>query len=112
MADDYAPLLAYFPGNYRWSAGFINMMSSAPYGGSEIGELNKIAGLLKGKAPDDDVAWFEACEKVADGVRGYAQKFEQGGHRHAAAHAYLRACNYYLFGERFRTPKDQRGLDV
>ncbi len=112
MTDDYAPLLAYFPGNYRWSAGFINMMSSGPYGGSEIGELNKIAGLLKGKAPDDDVAWFEACAQVADGVRGYAEKFEQGGHRYAAAHAYLRACNYYLFGERFRTPKDQRGLDV
>ena len=35
----------YFPGNYRWSAGFINMMSSAPYGGSEIGELHKIVHL-------------------------------------------------------------------
>jgi dienelactone hydrolase len=112
MADDYAPLLRYFPGNYRWSAGFINMMGSAPYGGAELGELNKIAELLKGKAPDADVAWFEACEKVADGVRGYAEKWEQGGHRFAAAHAYLRACNYYLFGERFRTPKDKRGLDV
>ena len=26
----------YFPGNYRWSAGFFNMLSSAPYGGAEI----------------------------------------------------------------------------
>ena len=29
----------YFPGNYRWSSGFINMMSTAPYGGSDISEL-------------------------------------------------------------------------
>ena len=30
------PYFEYFPGNYRWSAAFINMISSAPYGGSEI----------------------------------------------------------------------------
>lgn len=58
----------YFPGNYRWSAGLINMLSSAPYGGSEIGELHKIGRMLKGKAPEDDEAWFDACVKVADGV--------------------------------------------
>ena len=112
MDDNYEPLLRYFPGNYRWSAGFINMLSSAPYGGAEIGELNKIARLLKGKAPDDDAAWFEACAQVADGVREIAEKYERGGYRYSAAHAYLRACNYYLFGERFRTPKDERGLAI
>ncbi|MFN7086527.1 MAG: alpha/beta hydrolase family protein [Burkholderiales bacterium] len=100
----------YFPGNYRWSAAFINMLSSAPYGGSEIGELHKIGRLLKGKAPDDDAAWFDACVKVADGVRAYAEKFEKGGYRPSAAHAYLRACNYYQMGERFRTPKDEPAL--
>ena len=36
------PYFMYFPGNYRWSAAFINMLSSGPYGGSEIGELHKI----------------------------------------------------------------------
>lgn len=106
------PYFMYFPGNYRWSAGFINMLSSAPYGGAEIGELHKIGTALKGKAPEDDEAWFHACLKVADGVRTHAAKFEQGGHRHAAAHAYLRACNYYQMGERFRTPKDQPALDA
>ena len=69
------PYFMYFPGNYRWSAAFINMISSAPYGGSEIGELHKIGTLLKGKAPDDDGAWFDACVTVADGVRAYAEKF-------------------------------------
>lgn len=106
------PYFMYFPGNYRWSAGFINMLSSAPYGGAEIGELHKIGTALKGKAPEDDEAWFHACLKVADGVRAHAAKFEQGGHRYAAAHAYLRACNYYQMGERFRTPKDQPALDA
>lgn len=112
MANDYAPLLKYFPDNYRWSAGFINMLGSAPYGGAEIGELHKIGALLHGAAPDDDAAWFGACEQVARGVQSYAEKFERGNHRFSAAHAYLRACNYYLFGERFRTPKDKRALDV
>ena len=50
------PYFEYFPGNYRWSAAFINMISSAPYGGSEIGELHKIGHLLKGKDPEDDEA--------------------------------------------------------
>ena len=102
----------YFPGNYRWSAGFINMMGSAAYGGSDIGELHKIGQLLKDKAPEDDDAWFDACASVADGVRGYAEKWEAGGHRFSAAHAYLRACNYYQMAERFRTPKDEKALAV
>jgi dipeptidyl aminopeptidase/acylaminoacyl peptidase len=93
------PYFMYFPGNYRWSAGFINMLSSAPYGGSEIGELHKIGTMLKDKAPEDDDAWFDACVKVADGVRAHAETFEAGGHRH-----------YYQMGERFRTPKDEKAL--
>src|SRR5574340_304310 len=111
MAKEFAYFM-YFPGNYRWSAGFINMLSSAPYGGSEIGELHKIGSMLKDKAPEDDEAWFDACVRVADGVRAHAAKFEQGGYRHSAAHAYLRACNYYQMGERFRTPKDGKALDA
>ncbi|HEV7801802.1 MAG TPA: alpha/beta hydrolase [Burkholderiales bacterium] len=107
--DDY---FMYFPGNYRWSAGFINMMGSAPYGGSDIGELHKIGRLLKDKAPEDDEAWFDACVKVADGVRGHAEKFESSGHRYSAAAAYLRASNYYQMAERFRTPKDEKALAV
>ena len=102
----------YFPGNYRWSAAFVNMIGSASYGGSEMGELHKIGTMLKNKGPEDDAAWFDACAKVADGVRGYAEKWEKAGHRVSAAHAYLRACNYYQMAERFRTPKDKIGLDV
>lgn len=106
-ADSY---FMYFPGNYRWSAAFINMMGSAAYGGSDIGELHKIGRLLKDKAPEDDEAWFDACVKVADGVRALAEKCEGEDHRVSAAAAYLRACNYYQMAERFRTPKDEKAL--
>ena len=113
MADKKEPAyFMYFPGNYRWSAAFINMIGSIAYGGAEIGELHKIGRMLKDRAPDDDEAWFHACVKVADGVRAYAEKWDKSGHRHAAAHAYLRACNYYQMGERFRTPKDRTGLEA
>lgn len=104
------PYFMYFPGNYRWSAAFINMMGCATYGGSDIGELHKIGTLLKGKGAEDDEAWFDSCAKVADGVRAHAEKFEASGHRYSAAAAYLRACNYYQMAERFRTPKDAKAL--
>lgn len=102
----------YFPGNYRWSAAFLNMMSLAPYGASDIGELYKMGVMLKDKAPEDDEAWFEACVKVADDVRTHAERFDRSGHPVSAAHAFLRACNYYQMAERFRTPKDQKALAI
>ncbi|SMC30237.1 alpha/beta hydrolase family protein [Polynucleobacter kasalickyi] len=106
------PYFMYFPGNYRWSAAFINMLSAAPYGGSEIGELHKIGTKLKGKSADDDEAWFTAVTEVADGVRAYAEQFASKNYQVSAAHAYQRAANYYHMAERFRTPKDARALDV
>ena len=111
MAEKKEPAyFMYFPGNYRWSAAFINMMGTIAYGGAEMGELHKIGRLLKDKGPEDDAAWFDACLKVAEGVRAYAEKWDKGGYRPSAAHAYLRACNYYQMAERFRTPKDEKGL--
>ena len=41
----------YFPGNYRWSAAFVNMLGRGSFGGAEISELHKIGRLLEGKAP-------------------------------------------------------------
>jgi dipeptidyl aminopeptidase/acylaminoacyl peptidase len=106
------PYFMYFPDNYRWSAAFINMLSSAPYGGSEIGELHKIGVKLKGKAGDDDEAWFNACTEVADGVCAYADRWAKEGNNTSAAHAYQRAANYYHMAERFRTPKDKKALEI
>ena len=103
----------YFPGNYRWSAAFVNMLGRGAYGGADISELHKIGRLLEGKGAEDDEAWFDACVKVADEVRGHAERFRATGHPVSAASGfYLRACHYYQMGERFRTPKDGRALDA
>ncbi|MGH8702775.1 MAG: hypothetical protein ACREVR_16870, partial [Burkholderiales bacterium] len=84
MAEKKEPAyFMYFPGNYRWSAAFINMIGSIAYGGAEMGELHKIGRMLRDKGPEDDEAWFRACVKVADGVRAYAGKWDKSGHRHA-----------------------------
>jgi len=32
----------YFPGNYRWSHGLLIALGGAPWGGAEIGEVNRI----------------------------------------------------------------------
>jgi dienelactone hydrolase len=100
----------YFPGNYRWSAAFVNMLGTAACGGVDIGELHQIGRMLEGRSGEDDEAWFDACVTVADAVRGHAEKFRAAHHPVAAAAFYLRACHYYQMGERFRTPKDARAL--
>ena len=102
----------YFPENYRWSAAFVNMLGRASYGGADISELHKIGRMLEGKSGEDDDAWFEACVKIADEVRGHAERFLALQHPISAAAFYLRACHYYQMGERFRTPKDKKALDV
>ncbi len=102
----------YFPDNYRWSAAFVSMLGAALYGGSDIGELHKIGRRLDGKAAGDDEAWFDACVAVADEVRGHAERYRASGHAVSAAGMYLRACHYDQMGERFRTPKDARALEV
>ncbi len=101
----------YFPGNYRWSAAFVNMLGRASYGGADIGELHKIGRALTGK-DGDDAAWFDACVTVGDEVRSHAERFAASGHTVSAAAFYLRACHYYQMGERFRTPKDKSALDA
>ena len=102
----------YFPGNYRWSAAFVNMLGTAPFGGVDMSELHQIGRMLEGKSGDDDEAWFDACTTVAGIVRGRAEKFRAENYPIAAAPFYLRACHYYQMGERFRTPKDRRALDA
>ena len=106
------PYFMYFPGNYRWSAAMLGMLSTAGWGGSDINEVDRIGRLLKGARVGDDDAWFAACLKVADEVRAHARRFEVAGRPHAAAPFFLRACNYYQMGERFRTPKDEKALEA
>jgi len=102
----------YFPGNYRWSAAFVNMLGTAAFGGVDISELHHIGRLLEGKTGDYDEAWFAACNHVANIVRGHAEQFRAEGHSLAAASFHLRACHYFQMGERFRTPKDAHALEA
>ena len=102
----------YFPGNYRWSAAFVNMLGTAAFGGVDISELHHIGRLLEGKKADDDEAWFAACNAVANIVRGHAEQFRAERNPLAAASFHLRACHYFQMGERFRTPKDAHALEA
>src|SRR5260370_35185665 len=47
----------YFPENYRWSHGLLIGLNMAPWGGAEIGEINRIGLRLKNRVGDDN-AWF------------------------------------------------------
>jgi len=102
----------YFPGNYRWSAAFVNMLGTAAFGGVDVSELHHIGRLLEGKKADDDEAWFAACNAVANIVRGHAEQFRAERNPLAAASFHLRACHYFQMGERFRTPKDTHALEA
>ena len=42
----------YFPGNYRWSAAFVNMLGRGAYGGADISELHKIGSAFDAVASD------------------------------------------------------------
>ena len=106
------PYFMYFPGNYRWSAAILSMLSSAPWGGSDVSEVDRIGRLLKSVDGGDDVVWFDACVRVADEVCAHAERYAAAGYRHSAAPFFLRACKYYQMGERFRTPKDEKALDA
>src|SRR5213594_446973 len=101
----------YFPEDYRWSSAVGGILGSAPFGGSDIGEVDRACRGLR-KHLGDDGAWFEAWRSEGDRVAALAGAAEERGRRFTAAAAYLRACSYYQMGERFRTPKDTAALET
>ncbi len=101
----------YFPGNYRWSAEMLVVLSTAPYGGSEVSEVMRIGSRLQNKVGDDE-AWFEEWVKGADLRMQTAQAAEAAGHKFTAAQNYLRACFYYQIGDHSRQPKDDLAMAV
>jgi pimeloyl-ACP methyl ester carboxylesterase len=101
----------YFPDNYRWSHGLLIGLNTAPWGGAEIGEVNRIGLRLKDRVGDDD-AWFREWAREARIVedRGRARIAEAFT---ASGAQYLkRACIYYHVGERFLQPKSREGNDA
>jgi dienelactone hydrolase len=101
----------YYPGNYRWSAEMLVVLSVAPYGGAEISEVDRIGRSLKDKVGDDD-AWFWAWKAGGDLLRERAETAVAKKHPLTAASNYLRACFYYQIGDHFRQPKDEHALAV
>ena len=101
----------YYPGNYRWSAEMMVVLSAAPYGGADLSEVDRIGRSLRDRVGDDE-AWFAAWCEGADLLRTRAEALEARGHRLTAASNYLRAQFYYQIGDHFRQPKDRRALDA
>jgi len=67
----------YFPDNYRWSHGLLLALGGAPWGGGEIGEINRVGLRLRARVGDDR-AWFEEWTRMAE-------KVEAAGRERAAA---------------------------
>ncbi|MFC1492242.1 alpha/beta hydrolase family protein, partial [Nitrospinota bacterium] len=87
------------------------MVSCAPWGMAEIGEVDKVGRRLAKKVGDDKL-WFREWVRMADHVRGLGLQAERKGYKLSAASHHRRACAYYQMGERFRTPKDKAALSA
>lgn len=105
----HANWFTYFPEDYRWSAAIAGVLTTAPYGGAELGEVDRIGRRLRNRVGDDE-AWFEAWCDEGRRLREWARREEASGHGLTAAELHLRACSYLQIGERFRTPKDPPAL--
>ena len=100
------PWFAYFPNDYRWSAGVSIAYSTSFWGSSTMGEVDRVCRKLKGKEGDDD-AWFDEWVSEADRMRSLGMAAARKMNNLSAAAFFKRACFYYQLGERFRTPKDK-----
>jgi pimeloyl-ACP methyl ester carboxylesterase len=106
----------YFPQNYRWSHGMLIALNSAPWGGAEIDEINRIGLRLKAHVGDDTV-WFREWAHEARKVESVGRAHIDAGRKTTGAQALFRASNYYHVGERFLQPKSdgleayRRGVD-
>lgn len=59
---------AYFPENYRWSAAMLIVLSTAPWGSSDIGEVDRVGKRLKSEVGNDE-AWFEEWTRMGGNWR-------------------------------------------
>ena len=101
----------YFPGNYRWSAEMLGILSAAPYGGIELSEADRVGRSLRDHVGDDN-AWFWSWREGGDRLRARAEDAASKGHLLTAASTYLRACAHYQHADHFRHPKDEHAMAV
>ncbi len=100
------PSFRFFPQDYRWSHGLLGALNSAPWGGSEIGEVNRVGQALRGSL-GDDLAWFRAWAAAAVRLETAGRARLAEGHKRSGAQYLFRSANYYQIGERFLTPKTE-----
>jgi dipeptidyl aminopeptidase/acylaminoacyl peptidase len=102
---------SYFPDNYRWSHGLLIGLNMAPWGGAEIGEINRVGLRLK-HCVGDDTAWFHEWSREARTVETRGRERIAEGHATSGAQYLLRASAYFHVGERFLQPKNKDGFDA
>ena len=101
----------YFPDNYRWSHGLLMALNMAPWGGAEIGEINRIGLRLK-RCMGDDEAWFREWTLEALKLEDRGRACVAQGHAASGAQYLQRASACYHVGERFLQPKTAEGNDA
>lgn len=101
----------YFPENYRWSHGLLIALNMAPWGGAEIGEINRIGLRLK-RCVGDDEAWFREWTVEARRIEDRGRACLAEGHTASGAQYLKRASAYYHVGERFLQPKNEEGYEA
>ena len=99
----------YFPDNYRWSHGLLLALGGAPWGGGEIGEINRVGLRLRARMGDDRT-WCEEWTRMAEKVEAAGRERAAAGKDASAARYLLLAALDYHVGERFLQPKDAQGL--
>ena len=111
MSNQQELSFTYFPDNYRWSHGLLIGLNMAPWGGAEIGEVNRIGLRLKECVGDDD-AWFREWAREARKVEDAGRALISEGRTVSGAQYLQRASTYYHVGERFLQPKSMEGNDA
>jgi hypothetical protein len=111
MAAQEELSFTYFPENYRWSHGLLIGLNMGPWGGAEIGEVNRVGLRLK-KCVGDDDAWFREWALEARIVEDRGRERIAEGHAVSGAQYLQRASAYYHVGERFLQPKSKEGNDA
>jgi len=101
----------YFPEDYRWSHGLLIGLNMAPWGGAEIGEVNRVGLRLK-RCLGDDSAWFREWTREARSVEDRGRERLDDGHQTSGAQYLQRASAYYHVGERFLQPKNYEGMET
>lgn len=71
---------------------FLRILSTAPYGGCEIGEALQAASNIK---DNDPKSWCEEWARVGSKAEVFAKEAQKNGDRHAARAAFFRAANYF-----------------